>query len=46
MGFAGIKNPTERTNLIAYLRTLADTPAPLPEAPANASAWHCGVPRS
>ncbi|MEW9807257.1 c-type cytochrome [Mesorhizobium marinum] len=37
MGFAGIKNPTERANLIAYLRTLADTPAPLPEAPAAAA---------
>lgn len=34
MGFAGIKKPDERANLIAYLRTLADTPAPLPEAPA------------
>jgi len=34
MGFAGVKNPTDRANLIAYLRTLADTPAPLPEAPA------------
>jgi cytochrome c len=34
MGFAGVKNPAERANLIAYLRTLADTPAPLPEAPA------------
>lgn len=34
MSFAGLKNPTERANLIAYLRTLADTPAPLPEAPA------------
>ena len=34
MGFAGLKNPTDRANLIAYLRTLADTPAPLPEAPA------------
>ncbi len=32
MGFAGLKNPTERANLIAFLRTLADTPAPLPEA--------------
>jgi cytochrome c len=37
MGFAGVKNPTERANLIAYLRTLADTPAPLPEAPAPAA---------
>lgn len=34
MGFAGVKNPTERANLIAYLRTLSDSPAPLPEAPA------------
>jgi len=37
MGFAGLKNPTERANLIAYLRTLADTPPPLPEAPAPAA---------
>jgi cytochrome c len=37
MGFAGIKNPTERANLIAFLRTLADTPAPLPEATAPAA---------
>lgn len=34
MGFAGLKNPKERADLIAYMRTLADTPAPLPEAPA------------
>lgn len=34
MGFAGVRNPTERANLIAYLRTLSDNPAPLPEAPA------------
>jgi cytochrome c len=37
MGFAGVKNPTERANLIAYLRTLADTPPPLPQAPAPAA---------
>lgn len=37
MGFAGLKNPTERANLIAFLRTLADTPAPLPEASAPAA---------
>jgi cytochrome c len=37
MGFAGIKKPDERANLIAYLRTLADTPAPLPEASAPAA---------
>lgn len=43
MGFGGLKKPEERANVIAYLRTLADTPAPLPEAsaapaPENASA--------
>jgi cytochrome c len=41
MGFAGIKKTQERADLIAYLRTLADTPAPLPAAgaaPENASA--------
>jgi cytochrome c len=30
MTFAGIKNATERANLIAYLRTLSDSAAPLP----------------
>ncbi len=30
MAFAGIKDPTEIANVIAYLRTLADAPAPLP----------------
>ncbi|CDN56560.1 Cytochrome c, membrane-bound [Neorhizobium galegae bv. officinalis bv. officinalis str. HAMBI 1141] len=40
MGFAGIKNDSERANLIAYLRTLADSPVPLPDpnaAPAPAT---------
>ncbi|WP_378944967.1 c-type cytochrome [Mesorhizobium sp. ANAO-SY3R2] len=32
MGFAGIKKDDERANLIAYLRSQADSPAPLPEA--------------
>lgn len=32
MGFVGIKKPDERANLIAYMRTLSDSPAPLPEA--------------
>jgi cytochrome c len=36
MGFAGVKKDDERANLIAYLRTLSDSPAPLPEAPAPA----------
>ncbi len=30
MGFAGLPKPEDRANLIAYLRTLADTPVPLP----------------
>lgn len=32
MSFAGIKSAQQRINLIAYLHTLADTPAPLPAA--------------
>lgn len=36
MGFAGIKKETERADLIAYLRTLAATPAPLPDPNAPA----------
>lgn len=31
MGFAGIKKETERADLIAYLRTLSASPAPLPD---------------
>lgn len=42
MGFAGVKKPDERANLIAYLRALSDNPVPLPEAtapePENVSA--------
>jgi cytochrome c len=34
MGFAGVKKEAERADLIAYLRSLSDNPAPLPEAPA------------
>lgn len=30
MSFAGIKNPQDRANLIAYLNTLSDSPLPLP----------------
>jgi cytochrome c len=30
MSFAGIKNPKERADLIAYLRNLSDSPKPLP----------------
>lgn len=32
MGFAGLKKDDERANLIAYLRTLSDSPAALPTA--------------
>jgi len=32
MAFAGVKNPQQEADLLAYLRTLADSPAPLPEA--------------
>jgi cytochrome c len=33
MAFAGIAEPADRADMIAYLRTLADTPVPLPAAP-------------
>ncbi|KQP24620.1 cytochrome C [Methylobacterium sp. Leaf102] len=38
MAFAGITSPAERADVIAYLRTLADTPAPLPAAEKKAEA--------
>ncbi|MBC2884089.1 c-type cytochrome [Ochrobactrum sp. CM-21-5] len=38
MGFAGDKKDNERADLIAYLRTLSDNPAPLPTADAAAPA--------
>ena len=38
MGFAGIKKLQERADLIAYLRSLSDNPAPLPDAAAEAPA--------
>ena len=34
MAFAGLRKDDERANVIAYLRTLAGSPAPLPEPPA------------
>jgi cytochrome c len=36
MTFAGFQKPTQRANLIAYLRTLSDNPVPLPNATATA----------
>ncbi len=38
MSFAGLKSPEDRANLIAYLRTTADTEVPLPEVPAEGAA--------
>jgi cytochrome c len=40
MGFAGLPKEEDRANVIAYLRTLADTQVPLPDpnaAPAAAT---------
>lgn len=38
MGFAGVKKDDERANLIAYLHTLSDNPAPLPTASSEGAA--------
>ncbi len=38
MAFPGIRNDAERANVIAYLRTLSDSPAPLPEPEAAEAA--------
>ncbi|MBN13720.1 MAG: hypothetical protein CMJ15_00635 [Pelagibacterium sp.] len=35
MSFAGLSNPEDRANLIAFLRENSDDPFPLPEAPAE-----------
>jgi cytochrome c len=32
MSFAGVKNDQDRANVIAYLRSLSDSPLPLPPA--------------
>ena len=37
MAFAGITKGPERADLLAYLNTLSDSPAPLPTAPAQAT---------
>ena len=37
MGFAGLKKDEDRADVIAYLRTLSDSPKPLPEAAAPAA---------
>lgn len=38
MTFAGISNPQDRANVIAFLNTHSDAPKPLPAAPAEATA--------
>lgn len=38
MTFAGLSNPMDRANLIAFLRSLSDDPYPLPEAEADEAA--------
>jgi len=38
MSYAGVKDPAELADLLAYLRTLSDSPAPLPAVPAAAPA--------
>lgn len=42
MAFPGIKNDQERANVIAYLRSLSDSPLPLPE-PEQAAAAESGT---
>ena len=44
MGYAGLKDPQGRADLIAYLRTLSDSPAPLPEASAAPAAEGASAP--
>ncbi len=43
MGFGGLSKATDRADLIAYLRTLSDSPAPLPEAPAAGDSASSGA---
>lgn len=38
MSFAGLRSADDRTNLIAYLRTLSDSPAPIPAPNPQAAA--------
>jgi cytochrome c len=38
MSFAGVKDPNELADLLAYLRTLSDSPMPFPAAPATPAA--------
>jgi cytochrome c len=38
MGFAGIRRPAERADVIAYLNSLSDNPKPLPKPTEGATA--------
>jgi cytochrome c len=40
MSFAGLSKGSDRANVIAYLNTLSDNPAPLPKAAENAAPGH------
>src|SRR5205823_7507140 len=42
MTFAGLGNPQDRANVIAFLNTHSDAPKPLPAAPAAAAAGQAG----
>lgn len=42
MGFAGLPKDQERADLLAYLRTLSDNPAPLPQPEEEAAAQPAG----
>lgn len=44
MGFAGVKKDEERANLLAYLNSQSDTPAPLPTADAAPAAEPVAAP--
>ena len=44
MTFAGLARDTQRADVISYLRTLADSPVPLPKAAANAPAPAAAAP--
>jgi cytochrome c len=43
MTFAGLSNPQDRANIIAYLNKQGDSPQPLPTAPAEAPAAAAGT---
>ena len=44
MGFAGLKKENERADVIAYLRSLADSPQPLPAADAAPAGGDAAAP--